>query len=176
MKTKECTKCKKELPNTEEYFHFDKSKLKLGHTVVLASACKKCKNDARKIVGVERRKRLKREGTSEYQHKKQLDPNYLEKFKERQKRYKERINERNRIRWQSDAAYRDKWNQHRRNANKRDIENLVDYYVARLLARRERTLKPKAFLPEKEIIEVQRQKTTLFRYAYQDGTSDKNKN
>ncbi len=176
MKIKACTKCKKELPNTEEFFHLDSRLVKLGRLIVLAAACKKCKNDARKIVGVAKRKRLRSEGSSEYQLKKAADPNYLEKFKKRQKRYTARINERNRIRWQSDEDYRNKWNKHRTAANKKDADELSPYYVARVLTRREQNLVPQDLMSKPEIIKTHRQKIILFRHLYQNGGSTKIKN
>ena len=58
MQTKTCTKCKKELPNNENYFHLDSSKVRLGHLVVLASACKVCKNERKRIQSVTYRNKI----------------------------------------------------------------------------------------------------------------------
>jgi hypothetical protein len=176
MKTKACTKCKKELPNTEEFFYLDSRKVRLGYLIVLDAACKTCKNIQKSKAGIERRKRLALNGITEYQLKKAADTNYLEKFKKRQKRYTARINERNRIRWQSDEHHRAKWNERRKLAHKKEIDELVPYYVARVLTRREQNLAPQDLLSNPEIIKTHRQKIILFRHLYQNGNSTKIKN
>ena len=166
MKTKECTKCHKDLPDTEEYFYLDKAKVRLGHFVVLSASCKTCKNEARKPVGKARRKALRDNGSSEYQLKKAKDPNYLAKFKETQKRYKERINERNRIRYQTNEKVREYHKKHRSALHQKETDQLSDYYVARLITKRAPTLKPMEIKLDTELIETQRIKTKLRRIVY----------
>jgi len=166
VKTKECTKCHQQLPDTEEFFHLDKAKVRLGHFVVLSAACKKCKNEARKPVGKARRKALKEKGSSEYRLKKARDPNYLAKFKERQKRYKDRINERNRIRYQTKEEVRDYHRKHRSALHQKEADEPSDYYVARLITKRAPSLNPMEIKLDTELIETQRAKTKLHRMVY----------
>lgn len=165
--TKTCTKCHKDLPDTEEFFYLDKAKVRLGHMVVLSSSCKECKKAQRRIVGKVRRKVLRDSGSSEYQLKKAKDPGYLKRHNERSKRYKNRINERNRIRYQTRGDLRAYHKAHRSEINKREADELSDYYCARLIAKKS-TLSTDEILENKELIELQRVKTTLHRLLYPD--------
>jgi len=166
VKTKECTKCHEYLPDTEEFFHLDKAKVRLGHFVVLSAACKGCKNAEKRVYAKQKRERLRAEGSSQYQLNKANDPAYMEKFKERQKRYKDRINERNRIRYQTRDDVKSYHKKHRSALHQREADLLSDYYVARLITKRAPTLNPMEIKLDTELIETQRAKTKLHRIVY----------
>jgi len=163
--TKNCTKCHENIPDTEEFFYLDMAKVRLGHTVVLSASCKECKKKQRREAGVIRRKTLRDIGSSEYQLKKAKDPDYLKKHKELSKRYKDRINERNRIRYQTRGHLRGYHKAHRSAIHKREAEELSDYYCARLIVKKS-TLSTDEILANKDLIELQRIKTKLHRLLY----------
>ena len=77
METKQCTQCKLELPNNEDYFHKDNAKVKKGHFIILCSKCKKCKNAYNKTHGVGYRKKLIETYGSTYQFSKINNPNKI---------------------------------------------------------------------------------------------------
>lgn len=156
MKTKICTKCKKELPNNENYFHLDSSKVKLGHLVVLASACKVCKNEKKRIQSIEYRNKIASEFGSVYQKRKLTDVEFLEKHKLREKKYKEKRNERCRKRWRDIPDIKVKHSILNKKRTKKEVNELPDHYIARLITRHSKILKPTDLLNQTEFLNTYR--------------------
>ena len=167
MKTKICTKCKKELPNNENYFHLDSSKVRLGHLVVLARACKVCKNERKRIQSVTYRNKIAAEFGTNYQKRKLDDPMFLEKCKVREKKYNEKKNERNRKRWNTIPEVREKHLALNKKRTLKEVAELPDYYIARLVTRNSKILKPNDILNQKEFIETYRENLKLKRLCRQ---------
>jgi len=167
MKTKICTKCKKELPNNENYFHLDSSKVRLGHLVVLASACKVCKNERKRIQSVTYRNKIAAEFGTNYKKRKLDDPMFLEKCKVREKKYNEKKNERNRKRWNTIPEVREKHLALNKKRTLKEVAELPDYYIARLVTRNSKILKPNDILNQKEFIETYRENLKLKRLCRQ---------
>lgn len=165
--TKECTKCQKELPNNEKYFHLDKSKVKLGHSIVLAAACRECKNAANKVSSKKLREKQALEFGTPYQKRKLDDPNYLEKCKEREKRYQKQRNERNKKRWHTLPKVKETHKILNGKRNKKEVIEMPDMYIARLITRNSKILKPIDVLPHKNFIETYRNNLKLKRLCSQ---------
>jgi hypothetical protein len=165
--TKPCSKCKQEFPNTEEYFHLDKSKVKLGHLIVLAAACKKCKNAANKIASKKLREKHILEYGSTYQKRKLDDPNHLHKCKAREKRYQLKRNERNKKRWHTIPEVKETHKILNGKRNKKEVIEMPDMYIARLITRNSKILKPIDVLPHKNFIETYRNNLKLKRLCNQ---------
>lgn len=165
--TKECTKCHKELPNNEEYFHLDKSKVKLGHSIVLAAACRACKNAQNKIASKKLREKQTLEFGSPYQKRKLNDPDYLEKCKVREKRYQVKRNERSRKRWHTIPKVKEAHKVLNAKRNKKEVIEMPDLYIARLVTRNSKILKPTDILGNKPFIETYRTNLKLKRLCNQ---------
>lgn len=167
METKECTKCKKNLPNNEDYFHLDKRKVKLGHNIVLAAACKVCKNAQKRITEAKRREKQRKEYGSTYKYKLANQDNFLKKHKKRQLKYKDKIYERNRNYRKLKKDYILKADKERKIKNRKEVEEITDYYVARLIYRNDKSQPIKEILKNKEFIELYRLNLKLKRLCLQ---------
>ena len=167
METKECTKCKKTLPNNEEHFHLDKRKVKLGHNIVLAAACKVCKNAQKRITEAKRREKQRKEYGSTYKYKLANQDDFLKKHKKRQLKYKDKIYERNRNYRKLKKDYILKADEERKIKNRKEVEEITDYYVARLIYRNDKSQPIKEILKNKEFIELYRLNLKLKRLCLQ---------
>jgi len=154
METKKCTKCKTEKPNNEDYFHLDSRKVKLGHNIVLAAACKSCKNVQKKITGKKRRAKIAEEFGTVYKFRKLNDPYFLDKCNEREKRYSVKKLERNKKYRKEKKPYILEADKIRAKKNKTEVEEITDYYVARLIYRNDKSTPIKEILKNKEFIEL----------------------
>ena len=164
---KTCTKCKIEKPNNEDYFHLDSRKVKLGHNIVLAAACKDCKNAQKRIYSLKKRQEQVEKYGSSYQYRILKDPEHLKKCNKREKRYYKKKLERNK-------KYRKEKRKHILNAdkirgvrNKKEVEEITDYYVARLIYRNDKTLTIEELLENKKLIELYRLNLKIKRLCRQ---------
>ncbi len=152
MDNKICTKCKRLLPNTIEYFHFDKNKHKRGYLTVLASACKECKNKQKSIYAKEKRKKQILEYGSSYKAEKILYPDSInQKLVHKRERYK------------NDIEFRKACRRRSRKNHEKIRDNLSDLYVAMILTRAKQNLKPKEIRVHKEILDIKRIQLQIYR-------------
>ena len=167
METKECTKCKKQKPNNEDFFHLDKRKVKLGHNIVLAAACKDCKNAQKRITEKKRREKIAKEFGNVYKYRKLKDSDFLKKCKEREKKYSEKKLERNKRYRKEKRSYILEADKIRAERNKKETEEITDYYVARLIYRNDKSKPIKDILKNKDFIELYRLNLKLKRLCLQ---------
>lgn len=100
MNTKTCTKCNKELPATKEYFHANK-----GCKYGLNSICKRCKKENQKPLTEDQKKR-------QAKNKRDRRARNPEKIRGAARRYckihRDKINARERERYQNNEEWREK--------------------------------------------------------------------
>ena len=163
METKKCTKCNVYKPNTEDFFHLDSAKVRLGYFIVLSSACKVCKNEMKRKQSILYRKKIADEYGTVYKKRKLDDTMFLEKCKLREKKYNEKRNERTRKRWNTIAEVREKHKILNKKRTLKEVTELPDYYIARLVTRNSKVLKPSDVLNQTEFIKTYRENLKLKR-------------
>lgn len=92
---------------------------------------------------------------------------FLEKCKVREKKYNEKKNERNRKRWNTIPEVREKHLALNKKRTLKEVAELPDYYIARLVTRNSKILKPNDILNQKEFIETYRENLKLKRLCRQ---------
>jgi hypothetical protein len=167
MNYKKCSKCKKEKPNTEEFFHLDKAKVKLGHNIILSAGCKKCNNAEKRIYSAKKRKEQIAKYGSTYAYRLTQDKDHLKKCNKREKRYSVKKLERNKKYRKEKRDYILKADKIRAVKNKKEVEEITDYYVARLIYRNDKTISINELLKNKEFIELYRLNLKLKRLCLQ---------
>ena len=168
MENKTCTKCKQEFPNNEQYFHLDKAKVKLGHYIVLAAACKICKNKLKTPSNNIYRKKIAEVHGTVYQYRKKVDPFLNEKINLRQKKYIEMSKDRQKkYRAEKTESYLKRLEKDKIK-HRNEVAEMTDYYISKLIAGKDGTFTYKDFINNKELIQAYRLNLTLKRELKND--------
>ena len=161
---KQCTECKKVLPNNTDYFRLDNAKVKLNHGVVLTSKCISCKESHRSELMKERRKKARELGTTLYAEMPREKKEYhIKRNSEYGKLNREYINgkvrERRKRKTQGavNAGLKSKLN------HREDVKNISDYYVAKLIYKNNKELTPQELMKHPEFLDLHRANLKLKR-------------
>ena len=165
---KQCTECKKVLPNNTDYFRLDKAKVKLNHGVVLTSKCISCKESHKSKLMKERRRKARELGTTLYAEMPQEKKEYhIKRNSEYSKLNREYINgkmrERRKRKTQGavNAGLKSKLN------HREEVENISDYYVAKLIYKNNKELTVQELLQHPEYLDLHRANLKLKRACNQ---------
>jgi len=135
--------------------------------IVLAAACRTCKNAQNKIASKKLREKQTLEFGSPYKKRKLDDPNFLEKCKTREKGYQAKRNERSRKRWHTVPKVKEAHKVLNAKRNKKEVAEMPDLYIAKLITRNSKILKPIDVLQHKGFIETYRANLKLKRLCSQ---------
>jgi len=169
---KQCTSCKNILPNNTDYFRLDNAKVKLGHSIILTSQCIKCKEKQKSISESNRRLNARNNGTTLYAQMPQDKKEYhIKRNNEYSKTNREKINEKCRYRRKIKTIGVINANQKHKENQKKLVDNMPDYYIARLIFRNNKELPIKELLQYPELLDLHRANLKLKRVCNQLKTS-----
>lgn len=169
---KQCTSCKNILPNNTDYFRLDNAKVKLGHSIILTSQCIKCKEKQKSISESNRRLNARNNGTTLYAQMPQDKKEYhIKRNNEYSKTNREKINEKCRYRRKIKTIGVINANQKHKENQKKLVDNMPDYYIARLIFRNNKDLPIKELLQYPELLDLHRANLKLKRVCNQLKTS-----
>lgn len=169
---KQCTECKKVLPNNTDYFRLDKAKIKLNHGVVLTSKCISCKEAHKSKLMKDRRLNAKNNGTTLYAQMTQDKKEYhIKRNNEYSKKNREKINEKCKYRRKIKTVGAINANLKHRENQKKHVDNMPDYYIARLIFRNNKELSIKELLQYPDLLDLHRANLKLKRVCNQLKTS-----
>jgi hypothetical protein len=171
-KEKACTKCNNIFPNNTDFFHLDTHKVKLGHATVLSPTCRTCRAKYQSERLKIKRLEFKSKGISLYsilseekkiqkrKHSSEWSKNNRQKVNEAQK---ERVKRKTNGIINTYKKGRDK--------NKKNMEEMSDYYITRLILRHNKELSRQELLNYPEFLDLYRANLKLKRACNQLITS-----
>lgn len=161
---KQCTECKKVLPNNTDYFRLDKAKVKLGHGVFFTSKCISCKKKYQSDNLKKKRLEAREIGTTLYAQMPQEKKEYqIERNLYYSKKNRDKINEKARVRTQNKTKGVVNANLKRSVKYKKDVEIMTDIYIAKLINKNYKELTTKELMQHPEYLDLHRANLKLKR-------------
>lgn len=161
---KQCTSCKNILPNNTDYFRLDNAKVKKNHGIVLSAECISCKEKYKSELMINRRLKARKEGSSLYAQMTQEKKEYHIKMnslysKLNRSKINDKCKERRKIKTPGviNANLKHKENQ------KKHVDDMPDYYIARLIHKNNKELSIKELLQHPEYLDLHRANLKLKR-------------
>ncbi len=169
---KSCTKCKKILPNNTNFFHLDTQKVKLNHATVLSAMCITCKAKYQSDKLRQKRLEAKLNGTTLYSSLSEEQKIYKRKYSsEYCKKNREIVNKRNRDRVKLKTPGIINSYKKGREKSKKNMEEMTDYYITRLIVRHNKELSREELLKYPDFLDLYRANLKLKRACNQLITS-----
>lgn len=161
---KSCTKCKKKLPNNTDFFHLDTQKVKLNHATVLSAMCITCKAKYQSDRLKTKRLEAMASGTTLYSLLSEEQKIYKRKHSsEYCKNNREIVNKRNRDRVKLKTPGIINSYKKGREKSKKNMEEMTDYYITRLILRHNKELSREELLKYPDFLELYKANLKLKR-------------
>lgn len=171
-KEKQCTKCKNIFPNNTGFFHLDTQKVKLNHATVLSAMCITCKAKYQSDKLKQKRLEAKLNGSTLYSRLSEEQKKYKRKYSsEYCKKNREIVNKRNRDRVKLKTPGIINSYKKGREKSKKNMEEMTDYYITRLILRHNKELSREELLKYTDFLDLYRANLKLKRACNQLITS-----
>jgi hypothetical protein len=171
-KEKHCTKCNNIFPNNTDFFHLDTHKVKLGHATVLSSMCITCKAKYQSDNLKKKRIDANLKGISLYSLLSEEKKSYMRKYSsEWAKNNREKVNEAQKERVKRKTNGIINTYKKGRDKSKKNMEEMSDYYITRLILRHNKELSRQELLKYPEFLDLYRANLKLKRACNQLTTS-----